>query len=72
MSFPCLDMGTMGCKALAVGEDGRVIALAYHDYPLVCPKQGWNEIASEARRHVAFATRKRAGSLRKLVCPLEY
>lgn len=46
MSFMGLDVGTTGCKAIAVNGDGRVIAQAYRDYPLVSPRQGWNELDS--------------------------
>ncbi|MGA2642616.1 MAG: FGGY family carbohydrate kinase [Spirochaetia bacterium] len=46
MSFLGLDVGTTGCKAVAVDGDGRVIAQAYRDYPLVSPQPGWNELDS--------------------------
>ena len=46
MSFMGLDVGTTGCKAIAVNVGGRVIAQAYRDYPLVSPRQGWNELDS--------------------------
>ncbi len=44
MSFLGLDVGTTGCKAVAVDGEGRVIAQSYRDYRLVCPRPGWNEL----------------------------
>jgi xylulokinase len=46
MSFLGLDVGTTGCKALAVDDGGTVIAQAYREYPLVGDKPGWNELDS--------------------------
>ena len=38
-----LDVGTSGLKALAVGEDGSVLARAEVRYPLSTPRPGWSE-----------------------------
>lgn len=38
-----LDVGTTGCKCLAVGADGVVLASATHEYPLHTPRPGWSE-----------------------------
>lgn len=38
-----LDVGTTGARALAIDEDGRVIASAAVDYPLLTPRPGWTE-----------------------------
>jgi xylulokinase len=48
VSFLGLDVGTTGCKAMTVDESGKLVALAYRDYPLVCPKPGWNELDSKS------------------------
>jgi xylulokinase len=46
MSFLGLDVGTTGCKALAVDDKGTVVAQAYCEYPLVGAKPGWSELDS--------------------------
>ena len=65
MSFLGLDVGTTGCKALVVAEDGRMIAQAYRDYPLVSPNPGWSELDSgllwESIRQVISTTSIKAG-----------
>ena len=38
-----LDLGTTGCKAVAVDEDGRVIGAAKRNYPLVTLEEGQAE-----------------------------
>jgi len=38
-----LDVGTSGVKAVLVTSDGRVLASATQDYPLLTPKPGWTE-----------------------------
>jgi xylulokinase len=38
-----LDIGTTGVKALAVAEDGRIVARAEEEYPLSIPRPGWAE-----------------------------
>jgi len=38
-----LDVGTSGVKAIAVGEDGTVLARAESSYPLSTPRPGWAE-----------------------------
>jgi xylulokinase len=38
-----LDVGTSGVKALAVSQDGDVVASAEVEYPLSTPKPGWSE-----------------------------
>jgi xylulokinase len=38
-----LDVGTTGVKAIAVAEDGAVVARAEHGYPLSTPAPGWSE-----------------------------
>src|SRR6266571_8712006 len=38
-----LDVGTTGVKALAIDEEGRVLAKAEELYPLSTPRPGWSE-----------------------------
>jgi xylulokinase len=38
-----VDVGTTGVKALAISEDGAVVARAEEDYPLSTPRPGWAE-----------------------------
>jgi xylulokinase len=38
-----LDIGTTGARAVAVEEDGRVLAEASSEYPLMSPRPGWSE-----------------------------
>lgn len=46
MSKQCvigIDVGTSGCKAIAVTTDGEIIASGLAEYPLYSPQPGWNE-----------------------------
>jgi xylulokinase len=43
-----LDVGTSGVKGITVAADGRVVASAGADYPLLTPRPGWTEQAPEA------------------------
>ena len=47
MCYIGLDAGTSGIKALAFDEEGRILAAACQDYPLITPRDGWR---SEERR----------------------
>ncbi|MEZ5930754.1 MAG: xylulokinase [Alphaproteobacteria bacterium] len=38
-----LDVGTSGVKAVLVAPNGRVLASAVEEYPLLTPKPGWTE-----------------------------
>src|SRR3990170_3083006 len=38
-----LDIGTTAVKALAVGDDGAVLARCEVSYPLSTPRPGWSE-----------------------------
>jgi len=44
VSLMGLDIGTTGTKAMAFGEDGRLLASAYREYPLEYPRPGWVEL----------------------------
>jgi len=47
MSLMGLDIGTTGTKATVFNEDGRIIAGAYREYPLLHPHPGWMEVDPE-------------------------
>jgi xylulokinase len=44
MSFLGIDVGTTGCKAVAFDAEGRILASAYREYPLLHPRPGWSEL----------------------------
>lgn len=44
MSYLGIDIGTTGCKAVVFSETGEQIALAYRDYPVTSPREGWAEL----------------------------
>jgi xylulokinase len=46
MSYLGLDIGTTGCKAAVFGAAGRLLKLAYREYPLLSPEPGWAEVDS--------------------------
>lgn len=46
MSAIGLDIGTTGCKAVALDGDGRMLASAYREYPLQYPETGAAELDS--------------------------
>lgn len=39
-----LDVGTSGCKAAVIGENGAVLAMASREYAFEMPKPGWVEL----------------------------
>jgi len=47
VSYLGLDIGTTGCKAGVFDAEGRLLALAYREYPLLAPQRGWAEIDSQ-------------------------
>ncbi|GMU92537.1 MAG: carbohydrate kinase [Candidatus Hydrogenedentota bacterium] len=47
MSLLGLDVGTTGTKGVAFNLDGKPIASAYREYPLLSPKPGWQELDPE-------------------------
>ncbi|PWH18220.1 MAG: hypothetical protein DDG58_06645 [Ardenticatenia bacterium] len=65
MSLLGIDVGTTGCKAGVLTEDGDLIALAYREYPILHPQPGWAELdmrdvwskVQEVIRAVTAATR---------------
>ena len=46
MSYMGIDIGTTGCKAGVFDGRGRLLALAYREYPLDSPQRGWAELDS--------------------------
>jgi len=40
MAYIGLDVGTTGCKAVAFDEEGRVLGMAYREYPVLVPREG--------------------------------
>jgi xylulokinase len=45
MSYIGLDVGLSGCKACLFSErDGRLLASAYREYAMECPRPGWAEL----------------------------
>src|SRR5664279_3288098 len=38
-----VDIGTSGCRCLAVDLDGNTLAVAEHAYPVLTPAPGWAE-----------------------------
>jgi xylulokinase len=46
MSLLGIDVGTTGCKAVIFSEEGKQLAAAYREYPLISPKTGWLELDS--------------------------
>jgi len=47
MSLMGLDIGTTGTKATIFNEEGRMLASAYREYPLLHPQPGWMEVDPE-------------------------
>jgi len=47
MSYMGIDIGTSGCKAAVFDADGRQLALAYREYRMLNPRDGWAELNSE-------------------------
>jgi xylulokinase len=46
MSLLGIDVGTTGCKAAAFAADGRSLASAYREYPILFPGDRWAELDS--------------------------
>ena len=44
MTLLGVDIGTTGCKAVVLAEDGLPLATAYREYPLSVPRPGWAEL----------------------------
>ena len=44
MTLLGVDIGTTGCKAAVVSDEGAPLATAYREYPLITPRPGWAEL----------------------------
>jgi xylulokinase len=44
MSLLGIDVGTTGCKVIAFNTEGKILAQAYGEYPLIHPQPGWSEL----------------------------
>ena len=60
MSYLGLDIGTSGCKAAVFDGEGRLLALAYREYPTLSPRPGWAELDPEQVAGACFAVIKEA------------
>ncbi len=46
MAYRCalgIDVGTSGCKILAVDETGKILGSVVEEYPCYAPQEGWSE-----------------------------
>jgi xylulokinase len=48
MSLLGIDIGTTGCKAMALSADGAILGIAQREYDIVRPQPGWAELDSQA------------------------
>jgi xylulokinase len=46
MSLLGIDVGTTGCKVIAFNTEGKILARAYDEYPLIHPQPRWSELDS--------------------------
>ena len=65
MSVLGLDVGTTGCKAVAVRADGSIAGRAYREYRLRTPRPGWVELdVTEVWRAICTVSRAAAHELK--------
>ena len=48
MSLLGIDVGTTGCKAIVLSDEGRLLATARREYDVIRPRPGWAELDSLA------------------------
>lgn len=48
MSLLGIDIGTTGCKLMALSLDGAILATAHREYDVLRPRPGWAELDSQA------------------------
>jgi xylulokinase len=66
MSLMSIDVGTTGCKVIAFSAEGKIVAQAYREYPLIQPQPGWMELDSkDVWEKVASAIREVAAKTEK-------
>ena len=57
-----IDVGTTGCKAVAFNVEGKMLASAYQEYPLLSPRPGWMELdAHQVTEAIKAVIREVAG-----------
>jgi sugar (pentulose or hexulose) kinase len=63
MSLLGIDVGTTGCKAVAFNAEGKILASAYREYPLLSPQPGWMELdAHQVSEAIKAVIREVAGA----------
>ncbi len=48
MSLLGIDIGTTGCKAIVLSDEGSLLAIAQREYDVIRPRPGWAELDSQA------------------------
>lgn len=48
MSLLGIDVGTTGCKVIAISQEGAILAAASREYDVIRPQPGWAELDSQA------------------------
>lgn len=43
MRICSVDVGTTGTKVIIFDEEGRILSMAFREYPVICPRDGWAE-----------------------------
>lgn len=51
MNYVGLDIGTTGCKATVIDENGKDVSYAYSEYSLIMPKPGYMELNAQVVWH---------------------
>jgi len=62
MHYLGVDVGTSGCKAVAFNEDGQQAALAYREYNILAPHEGWAELDSSRVMRSCFEVIREAAA----------
>ena len=67
-----IDVGTSGCKATIIDEEGNVKGQAYKEYPILTPQPGWQEIDPElvwnsVKEVIMISLRQQSGEKLKAV-----
>ena len=62
MSYLGLDIGTSGSKAAVFNGEGRLLALAYREYPTLSPQPGWVELDPEEVAMACFSVIREASA----------
>jgi xylulokinase len=63
MSLLGIDVGTTGCKAVGFNVEGKILASAYREYPLLSAQPGWMELdAHQVTEAIKTVIREVAGA----------